>query len=798
VSDLQKAQDATALTLKHVLETSELTYLTLPERETLAEDIARLLPAGNVPSMVAAGLLRSGDPAVSPAEHRRNLTLLMQGVNKFMDRAVYQTFYAGPAALLSAYQMLLKLTGKEENSFPDGTWQFYVEFGLREDTGRHACETNGFQAILREKQLALDSTDQLSAWIAAASWLLANDEDLLATEWLERAQLRHFAEHTGVDLLPDWIKRRPYHIPDDPDVQAEFTHYLEYRAKFFHIYYQSNLDQVDPPTRAELVREWELPAVVQARYADLAAYQRQLSIRTRLDPNEFSDQRQPISSEALAIGVIWQDHYYLVQGLTRHGTPLSPRHVRPLAAAILSNQPNIPAATLDDLLTATQRHIQPQLRRMIPAESQPDFEALRSAPILINWDELDSQQPLSLIRRGKRGVGDHPLTMLRTEQSMVFDLSHIFFDGPWGLAVAEILTGQATRLALELNDQPPLALERGLPAVRPLHLQSSPQMVYAGRSAMLPTEVSAETTSILLPPIQKLRTLFTKRNETLKLTVNDILVLYRSMFGRSYQAAPGLMIELSQLLTHPNPVVRKAAQSTQESLDTIRGTNPSILIPMDATLINPRERIYPTTFRNPFPDFYYNHHNVIELFHAFQSAQPAHKNLAWGQFDTERKAYLTAFRTFGELMMSYKAMTMQGESISTSTLRLLGNLPNSVRRVLNEIPDRVEVINDVVKGQEVFSNVGQVSAGSSIQRFITAKDDNDKKTLAWGFMTDAVGVVHLSLRDFRPHVALLMDLGLADFAQRLTQDYLDSYAEGLNRYVEQMNWLLQVRRPTMQ
>ena len=72
--------------------------------------------------------------------------------------------------------------------------------------------------------------------------------------------------------------------------------------------------------------------------------------------------------------------------------------------------------------------------------------------------------------------------------------------------------------------------------------------------------------------------------------------------------------------------------------------------------------------------------------------------------------------------------------------------------MLDSLPGTFDVINDVIKGQEVFSNVGPVSASSSLTRFNTAKDDNEKKVLAWGIMTDAKGVMHISLRDARPHV----------------------------------------------
>jgi hypothetical protein len=96
------------------------------------------------------------------------------------------------------------------------------------------------------------------------------------------------------------------------------------------------------------------------------------------------------------------------------------------------------------------------------------------------------------------------------------------------------------------------------------------------------------------------------------------------------------------------------------------------------------------------------------------------------------------------------------------------------------------VLNDVIKGQEVFSNVGQVAASSSLTRFNTAKDDNEKKVLAWGIITDAKGTLRISLRDSRPHVAALVGVRQQALAQQMTQEYLDAYALGLNTFVEEL------------
>ena len=109
-----------------------------------------------------------------------------------------------------------------------------------------------------------------------------------------------------------------------------------------------------------------------------------------------------------------------------------------------------------------------------------------------------------------------------------------------------------------------------------------------------------------------------------------------------------------------------------------------------------------------------------------------------------------------------------------------------MQRLLDAVPNRFDLLNDLIKGREVFSNVGQVAPGSTLTRFSTAKDDNEKKSLAWGVLTDDQGVMHITLRDFRPHVAALIDIGHKALAVRMTQHYLETYAEGLNNYIREL------------
>src|SRR5262249_40288900 len=153
--------------------------------------------------------------------------------------------------------------------------------------------------------------------------------------------------------------------------------------------------------------------------------------------------------------------------------------------------------------------------------SKTELERLRHAPIILNWDEVQSDQPLMSIRSGRRGVGDHAITVFRATESIIFDLSHIFFDGPWGMAVAEILTGQAIVYARQLREAQKVS---AVAQVQALDLEAPSGMAAQARRLQIPIEVSGESTLASLKLIEQVRSNLRKRNSRLLLTVNDILI----------------------------------------------------------------------------------------------------------------------------------------------------------------------------------------------------------------------------------------------------------------------------------
>jgi hypothetical protein len=189
------------------------------------------------------------------------------------------------------------------------------------------------------------------------------------------------------------------------------------------------------------------------------------------------------------------------------------------------------------------------------------------------------------------------------------------------------------------------------------------------------------------------------------------------------------------------------------------------------------------------------HQQVIKALQAYQQGS-GDRSVLYAKFDSLQRTYLRTLADFGLMLSKAKEIAVAGESASAGTIKMLAQLPIPIQRMLDQVPSRFDVLNDLIRGREVFSNIGAVAPTSTLTRFITAKDDNDKKTLAWGVITDAQGVMRLTLRDFRPHVGLLVAAGHKELATRLTQHYLDFYADGLNRFIGDLRQITEASRET--
>ncbi len=818
-----------------------LTRLTLPEIEGIKTEIASILPAGNLPAFVLSGLVQLKERRVNSERVRQDINALLKGLN-LLPQGLYGVFIAGPAAVLYGYQKLLQLAGKDiKSAFPQGTWQFYLEFGLREDSARHINETVGFHQALPD---AADDVKMATVWVRASLELLFKYDDLLAVDWRERVLLRSIQEVLPETVLSDhphlqtatreWARQRPYHRPAD-DVS-----YVEYRLETFTHFIEEQLAPLPPKFKRQIHEHYDA-----SEREALSDYQAQLSILATLQPERYQERKIARPLWRALLGFVWQGHTYLLpvcqqdaqgsplcqgdngdtlplyalpddnlcdaQHHTVHvgrtgqvtyqdsgtylGTlmPTSMERVQSWVKAIMtSSSPQADAPELDILLTQAPRRQQSALRAHLPQTTQAELQALQRASIIVNWDLRPHEQPLALIRRAHRGLGDHALTLFHTDRSIVFDQSHIFFDGMWGMAVAEILTDSAIHAYHRLENARPAATWPSSQAPKPLTLYASPAQETDIRAQGQAAEAAAESSAVDMEQLGRARHWLKQRG--VRLTINDLLILARFIHATQYTPSANIQPLLEALRSKASTSTEhKAAwESVVNTLARFRETNPALLIPMDASNVSPHERLFPTTFRNPMTGIPQVLEEAKQHYLTYR-ADPIPEN--WAIFDQQRRELLAYLKAFGDLLDTLKAVTMRGESFNTATIRLLGHLPPSMQNLLDSIPQRIGMLNEIIKGSEVFSNVGRVAPGSTLRRFTSAKDDGKTKELVWGILTDDTDTLHVSLRDFREFVPLILAQGHADLAAALAQDYVDSYVDTLNRLMRDLSHLIVAKGP---
>ncbi|MFC1976250.1 hypothetical protein ACFLXQ_07615 [Chloroflexota bacterium] len=798
--DFKKASSQTAETLKTIAQSQairKLSHLTLPEIEAVVGQVAQVIPAGNVPGVILNGLARLSGRKLPLETVKRDIDLLFKGVEQVLDGAVYSAFFAGPAAVIWGYQNLLKLVGKgPDDAFPEGIWQFYADYALREDTARHANETHGFDTALNQHQIQLNAVDRATAWTMAAIHTLHQYNNLLENEWRERVYIYQLRELTAnepeadqyVRLYREWEQQRPYGRSTDSELTETYPAYR--RAKFGQF-----LAQATAHLSPDLRREWE-KRVQDAEAQHLPAYLRQMSILAYLDPSLYGEKRIPIPLEQAHVALIHQGRYYLIPvSIPDTGQPVDVNIIRAQIATLMHHPAGVPPAQLT-YLAEIQRTELSRLRRKLNPALIEELDRLRLAPIQISLDPRPRHLPLSVLRRTERGVGDHALTLIDTGETFVFDQSHIFFDGTWGAALAEIITNEALAWAVYLHLHTPFDAQPGQmrPYAPAFQLEDTDQRIIQ-QAAKTTAEACAETEAVNLKDILKLRQYFKQRSDLLQLTVNDLLVLYRAIHAATYQPNPELMQALEALCQEDT--TRQAAQAALDAISSIGQTNPAIVIVVDASQRSPRDRLYPITFEVPLHDLdlLNLHHQVMEALDAYKQAGEDRKQ-HYTQFDELQRRYLATLAGFGIVLSRAKEIAISGQSASVGTIKLLAHMPTPLQRMLDKIPEQFDILNDLIKGREVLSNVGAVAPTSTLTRFITAKDDNAKKTLAWGVITDADKVMRVSLRDFRPHVSLLEKIGRKDLAVRITQDYLDAFARGMNNFMADLHRITQASRET--
>jgi len=817
---------------KNLSEVTDLSEHQLKELESYYD-------SGSLSGFVRSGIALIGARRVRPRDASDD-----EGSSEpIRDKILFYVLVVCPAVLLTIFHRLREALLEIPWAFENGTWQFYLQFGLREDLGHHTNETVGYQAY---RASAGTESDDLTAWVLSLIQFVWGYEDLMGLIWEEATYIRlvdNAAYKYGLMEDPlyrrlgrNWEIARPYEAPLNGT-------YTDVRRRAFYEFIEPRLIRMPAGVRTQVEREVERLQLVEK-----ADYQRQMSLLARMRPGRFLDDKVFIPLWDASIGVVFKGQYYFIYvaahdqegnpiGFTAGGKGISLRSeggslfspegdeltwkrdqlylkdggewfasldVSPIAV-VKAHLDSVfgqdgdgpfsfdPGKAVDILLAETPRSVQGKLRKLLPADSRVVINRLHHSPIILNWDEHERDASLAELRRTQRGIGDHAITVIRTKESMLFDQHHAFFDGTWAAAMAEVLTNVAVQWHKRVQTISTSDLE-STPA--PVRMVASPDFIREAEKHRQIEEIAAETTIPGVQQVFELRKMLNKQGTNL--TVNDLLVIARIFHAAHYRPSANIQAQIDTLRESGSVLDSRLVQSIERSLERGRITNPALLIPVDATLVAPKERIFPITFRNISDELVWAWDAAWESYQAYRRIEPptsVEGYTAFHNFKTQYEQLLMGLQGFSHILAANKSVALRGKSINVAVMMLLCKLPPAIQYLLRSIPEQFPVLNEVIRGDEVYSNIGRVAAGSSLTRFISAKDDGNTKALVWGIMTDDEGQMVVTMRDFRPHVKPLVRSGYSDLAREMARDYVVSYTTDLISLVARLSAMMQVETP---
>src|SRR5690606_33784556 len=171
------------------------------------------------------------------------------------DYIIYTVLIIIPAIILDILQRLRTLVTGRPRRHPSGSWQFYLQTGLREDSAHHTNETVGYH---KQRPGEASEVDDLTAWTMAVGHFLWNYDELIGVVWDEWTLLRlvaQAAQQAGLDddalfhrLQRQWEVARPYCAPLSGT-------YADVRRDAFAGFIKPRLDALPEVLRADVLAE---------------------------------------------------------------------------------------------------------------------------------------------------------------------------------------------------------------------------------------------------------------------------------------------------------------------------------------------------------------------------------------------------------------------------------------------------------------------------------------------------------------------------------------------------------------
>ena len=674
---------------------------------------------------------------------------------------------------IATYRDLLQMAGKAPAQvWPYGFWHTYTAYRYRDDTARMALLTDGLDQRLAAHGLTPSPETRLTGLLLAGSDLLREYDALLAVLWRERAYMQTLLRLAAAGpylqrvahLVDTWRSTCP--PGRGGDVAAGVT-YARFRRRRFDAFLENHL-QLLP---ADLQQAW-LTQVRRLSTARRDSFVRQLSICSFQEPGRHSERQIPLDAGHCQVGLVLGGSYYLL--------PPQPAEPQALLAAVrrLLRQGTAAGDDLSGLATV-RRDVRAELGTRFSPAVRAGLGLLQRAPLLIAAD-AGAGETVARLRDGARGSGDQPLTIRDTGRSLLFDAAPAFFDPAWAATIANLFTEEALSWVTYL-ERSPRPQPAAPVALRPLAFPWQPFEKQWLRQAPRPrADIAVESNGVQWRALAALQRLILRRRDLAPLDPLGLLLLYRAAFSAAYEPARDVHAALAAMQADP----RSRAAATTALAGLLPAAAASLLVPVETPGRLPQRRVTPLLLRMPLDewDFVGEHRHVLAELQRYGSAERDGRQ-PYRRFDQRQRAYLRHIAGFAAALQLTRA-ALSGAAVVRGREEAL---PPGWQIRHGDVVADAGAARWLQEAQEMVVHLGPLPAGGSVRRFLPPRDQSPQLQLIWGICAAGDGSLQLTLRDARPHVAVLQQAGRADLAERIAADLLDQFTTGFNGFVRDLH-----------
>lgn len=681
---------------------------------------------------------------------------------------------------IATYRDLLQMAGKPPAQvWPYGFWHTYTAYRFRDDTARMVLETDGLDQRLGAHGLTPSPAARLTGLLLAGRDLLHGYDALLAMFWRERGYMQTLLrlaaagpyQQRVAHLVDSWA----IHCPParGADVAAGVS-YARFRRRRFDAFLEHHLQLLPSDLQqAWLTQVQRLPREQRDRFVQ------QLSICSFQEPGRHSERQIGLAADQCHVGLVLGGRYYLLPS-----EPSSPQALLSSVRRLLHGK----RGDGDDLggLAAVSRDARADLVARLNPGLRTGLALLQRAPLLIAADG-GSGARLAQLRDGARATGDQPLTIRDSGRALLFDAAPAYFDPAWAATIANLYTEEALSWITYLESGPQQRAEAPIP-LRPVALPWQPLEKQWLRQAPRPAaDIAVENSGVQWRALEALRRLMGRRRDLRSLDTLGLFLLYRAAFGAAYEPARDVHASLAALQADPR--TRVAATTALAALQPNREA--SLLVPLETPGRVPQRRMTPLLLTMPLDewDFVAEHQHVVGALQRYATADRDGRH-PYQRFDDRQRAYLRHIAGFTTALQTTRA-ALAGVTSARAGENPLP--PGWLIRHADIVADS-GAAQRLREARELVIALGPQPAGGSVRRFLPPRDQSPHLQLIWGLCGGAAAPLHLTLRDARPHVTALQQVGHGDLAERIADDLLTQFSVGFNSFVRDLHRIVTASR----